>query len=102
MIEDIHDYWSYDKVARFDNKGDRWHFLWRNIIDRGLPHEDQSVEIYFRNDAKTKYGVLKFSKRKDNPFRNYITMINKLMNDSEFRKTLLEPETKSVWRKNWK
>ena len=40
-----------------------------------MRYEEQSFEIYFRNDARTAYGVLKFPKRKDNPYRNYITMI---------------------------
>ncbi len=94
--------WSYDKDARLDKKGNRWHFVRRDIVNRQLPYEDQSFEIYFRDDARTEFGVLKFPRRKENPYRDYMTMINKIMNDTEFRKSLLDSETKSVWRRNWK
>lgn len=94
--------WSYDKAARFDKKGNRWHFVRRDVVDRRLPFEEQTYEIYFRNGERTEFGVLKFPRRKENPYRNYMTMINKIMNDAEFRKTLLDAETKSVWRRSWK
>ncbi len=29
-------------------------------------------------------------------------MINKIMNDVDFRESLLAPETKSMWNRNWK
>jgi hypothetical protein len=94
--------WSYDKQARRDKKGARWHFVTRDIVDRRSPFEEQAVEVYFRNDARTEYGVLRFPRRRENPYRNYTTMINKIMNDAEFRRALLDPGTTSVWRKGWK
>jgi len=94
--------WSYDKEARFDKHGNRWHFVRRDNIDTQPPYEEQPFEIYFRNEARTEYGLLKFSRRKDFPYRNYIVMITKIMNDVKFRGTLLAPETKRVWRRNWK
>ena len=94
--------WNYDKDARFDRKGNRWHFVRRDIMNNELPYWEQPFELYFRDDARTEFGVLKFDRRKDNPYRRYMTMINKIMNDKEFRKTLFDPETKSVWRRSWK
>jgi len=46
--------------------------------------------------------MLRFERRKDNPYRNYETMVNKIMNNKKFRNTLVAPETKEVWSKNWK
>lgn len=46
--------------------------------------------------------MLRFEKRKDNPYRNYEILVNKIMNNDEFRKTLLDAETKDVWNRNWK
>lgn len=94
--------WSYDKVKRFDQKGDRWHFVRRDFDELDLAYEDRPVEIYFRNDDRSTFGVLRFERRKDNAFRNYETMINKIMNDVHFRESLLAPETKSIWNRNWK
>jgi len=94
--------WSYDKDPRFDRRGHRWHFVRRDNINRNLAYDEQPFEIYFRDDSRTEFGVLKFSRRKDNPYRNYVTMINRVMNDDKFRISLLDQETKSVWRRNWK
>jgi hypothetical protein len=94
--------WSYDKDARFDREGTRWYFVRRDNINPHLPYAEQPVEIYFRDESRSEFGVLKFLRRKDNPYRNYVTMINKVMNDTEFRKSLLDPQTKNVWKRNWK
>jgi hypothetical protein len=72
------------------------------MADDSLPYEERPDEWYFRDDARTVFGALKFERRKDNPFRNYGVMIGKIMNDPEFRKTLIDPATESVWSKNWK
>jgi hypothetical protein len=94
--------WSYDKDKRFDKRGNRWHFAHRHFYDPQLSYEETPDEWYFRDDKRTVFGVLRFERRKENPYRNYETMINKIMNDEAFRNTLLAPETKSVWRKSWK
>ena len=94
--------WSYDKDVRFDKQGNRWHFVRRDNIDMRPPYDEQPFEVYFRNDARTEYGVLKFARRKDFPYRNYIVMVTKIMNDAEFRRALLAPETERVWRRSWK
>lgn len=94
--------WFYDKQKRIDKKGKRWHFVHRDWDGLESPYEEQPDEYYFRDDARTVFGVLRFEKRKENPFRSYEVMANKIMNDAEFRNTLLAPETKSVWSKSWK
>lgn len=91
------DFWSYEKQKRFDSKGRRWHFVRRYFFSNNAP-----FELYFRNDARTEFGVLRFENAKDNPYRNYEVIVNKLMNNEEFRKTLLAPETEKIWSKNWK
>jgi hypothetical protein len=94
--------WSYDKTKRLDKKGKRWRFVQRIIWDKQVSYDEQPFELYFRDDARTEFGLLRFENRKDNPYRDYDLMINKIMNDAEFRKTLLIPETEGVWNRNWK
>lgn len=94
--------WHYDKQKRLDKKGNRWHFVHHDWDGLKIPYNEQPDEYYFRDDARTVFGVLRFGRRKDNSFRSYEVMINKIMNDEAFRKTLIAPETKGVWKKNWK
>jgi len=94
--------WSYEKAKRFDNKGRRWHFVSRYIWEAGIDFDEQPYELYFRNDERTEFGLLRFEKRKENPYRDYETIVNKVMNNDKFRKTLIKPETEEVWSKNWK
>ena len=96
----MRDHWSYDRAKRIGNDGTRWHFVSRNAF--GLPYEEQPVEYYFRNDERTVFGVLRFAHRKDNPYRDYKTVINKIMNNAEFRESLLDSDTKDIWHRNWK
>src|ERR1044071_5254849 len=94
--------WSYDKAKRLDNKGKRWHFVRRYLWGEKGSSENQPFELYFRDDERTEFGLLRFERQEDNPYRDYDTMINKIMNDVEFRKTLLDPGTKGFWNRNWK
>lgn len=94
--------WSYDKTKRFGKDGTRWHFVRRNFYDTDTDFEDHPYELYFRDDAKTEFGFLRFETRKDNPYRDYAAVISKIMNNPPFRKTLQKPETANVWKKNWK
>jgi hypothetical protein len=94
--------WTYDKEQRFDRRGRRWHFVHRSFYATAVPFEERPDEWYFRDDARTEFGVLRFERKKDNPFRNYEVMVNKIMNDAAFRNTLLDPRTRRVWNKNWK
>jgi hypothetical protein len=94
--------WSYDKTMRLDRKGRRWHFVRRYIWGEKGSSENQPFELYFRNDERTEFGLLRFERQEDNPYRDYDIMINKIMNNVEFRKTLLNSETEGVWNRNWK
>jgi hypothetical protein len=94
--------WTYDKHKRFDNTGRRWHFVRHDFYGTKIPYEDRPVEVYFRDDDRVTFGVLRFPRQKDIPFRNYEVMIKKVMNDNEFRTTLIDLETKRIWNRNWK
>jgi len=101
-LTNVREMWSYDKNKCFDNAGKRWHFVRRDFSDPAVPYEDRPVELYFRDDERTTFGVLRFARRKDIPFRNYEVMIKKIMNDLEFRAQLIKTETKAIWNRNWK
>lgn len=92
--------WSYDRVKRIDRNGGRWHFVTHYLF--ADVREDEPREIYFRNDQKTEFGMLRFERIKDNPYRDYSTIVNKIMNNAPFRRALLDNETATVWKKNWK
>lgn len=92
--------WSYDKDKRIGKNGMRWHFVKHYIFVAGS--DDEPYELYFRNDERTEFGLLRFERRRDNPYRDYPTILAKIMNSAEFRATLLKPETADVWNKNWK
>jgi hypothetical protein len=94
--------WTYDKVKRFDKNGDRWHFVRRSFYDTDTAYEERPVQLYFRSDDRSTFGVLRFEHAKNIPYRSYLAMINKIMNDVHFRESLIVPETKSVWNRNWK
>ena len=94
--------WSYERKQRVNKRGARWHFVSRSVVDPEAPYEERPFELYFRNDDRTEFGVLRFERRKDNPYRDYVACVTKIMNDSDFRQTLLDPDTASVWRRSWK
>ena len=94
--------WLYDKTKRFDHKGKRWHFVRRYIWETNGASKDQPFELYFRNEERTEFGLLRFARREENPYRDYDMMINKIMNNLEFRKSLLHAETQEIWNQNWK
>lgn len=85
--------WSYDKTKRFDRRGKRWHFVRCSFFETETPYEDRPVELYFRDDERKVFGLLRFERQKDIPFRNYEVMINKVMNNRAFRTTL-------IWSRN--
>jgi len=96
------EFWSYDKLKRLDNDGKRWHFVSRRILGGIGESDNLPYELYFRDEERTEFGLLRFEKSKDNPYRNYEVLITKIMNNAEFRKTLMNPETENIWNKNWK
>ena len=94
--------WSYDRTKRFGKNGTRWHFVSCYFDDTAIDYDSRPYELYFRNDEKTEFGLLRYESKKDNPYRDYDALISKIMNNVPFRKTLLNPETKDIWRKDWK
>lgn len=94
--------WSYERQKRFDTKGRRWHFVRRYLYDDFVAYEERPFELYFRDDERTEFGLLRFERLKDNPYRDYAATVNKIMNDEAFRKTLLRPETRRIWAGSWK
>ena len=64
--------------------------------------EDEPREIYFRDDAETTFGMLRFEQLKDNPYRDFDAITNKIMNNKPFRMSLVDDETASAWSKGWK
>jgi hypothetical protein len=101
----MRDSWSYDRKKRFSQQGQRWHFVRRYFFDEVIGDrsvEETPYELYFRDDANTEFGLLRFAKEKDNPYRDYESVIKKIMNTVPFRTKLLAPETQSIWKKPWK
>lgn len=96
------DYWIYDREKRVGHDGIRWHFVRREVRNPPRDYDEQPIEYYFRNDERTVFGVLRFERRKDVPYRGYMTLINKIMNNAEFRESLLDLDTKGIWNRNWK
>ena len=98
----MREFWTYDSVRRIDRERNQWHFVRCDYIDDDIPYEERPYEVYFRDNDREAYGVIRFEKKRDNPYRDYSTLINKIMNNKQFREKLLDVTTKSVWRKNWK
>ncbi len=94
--------WSYDKEKRFDDNGRRWHFVRRHFFNSTVDYDERPYELYFRDEDRTEFGLLRFEKSKENPYRNYETVTTKIMNNGKFRKALLNPDTEDLWNRNWK
>lgn len=90
----MQDEWTYERKKRFDKHRVRWHFVNRYI--------DEAREIYFRDDAETTFGMLRFDRPQDNTYRDFDTIANKIMNTVPFRNSLLDPSTQSIWKKKWR
>ena len=59
-------------------------------------------ELYFRNDDETEFGMVRFERIKDFPYRDWDFLMNKILNNIPFRTSHLDADTASVWKKNWK
>ena len=92
------DIWSYDPKKSRDKKGGRWHFMFHHRFREGFAPGEQPYVLYFRDDERTVFGVLRFERAKDNPYRSFAAVTRKIMNDSDFRETLLDEDTKRVWK----
>lgn len=95
------EHWSYDKRTHKDAKGQRWHFVMCEYFQDDTDYSDSPIEVYFRNDDRTYFGVIRFEQKKDNPYR-FDKLVEKVMSNAEFRASCEAPETASVWSRNWK
>ncbi len=68
----------------------------RSLFDRAP--EEQPYALYFRDDERTVFGVLRFERAKDNPYRSLATVTRKIMDDGKFRAMLLDDDSKRVWK----
>jgi hypothetical protein len=71
-------------------------------LDSAIPPADRPYELYFRSDDRSQFGLLRFERAKDNPYRDHEAAVTKIMNNASFRRSLLASETSSIWRRNWK
>ncbi len=71
-------------------------FHHRFLADRAP--DEQPYALFFRDDERTVFGVLRFERAKDNPYQSLDTVTRKIMDDGEFRATLLDDDSKRVWR----
>ena len=90
--------WSYQTKKYHDRKGRRWHFMFHHPSVPGQAADEQPCELYFRDDDRKAFGVLRFERIKDNPYSSLATVTRKIMDDTEFRTTLLDESTAGVWR----
>ena len=93
----MNEMWSYDKVQRIGDDGRRWHFVTRYTFEGEEPRES-----YFRDNDRSEYGMIRFDRVKDFPYRDYETFVRKVMNNSEFRSKYLDANTADIWNRNWK
>ena len=94
--------WSYDKTPRMDRRGKRWHFVHHDIEAPAIPYDDRPFEIYFRDDERTQFGRIRFDRKKDFPYRSFEALAAKVVNNSAFRRSHLDPDSKVVWLRSWK
>jgi hypothetical protein len=90
--------WSLQTKKFHDKKGGRWYFMFhsRHLDDRAP--EEQPYTLHFRNDERTVFGVLRFERSKDNPYSNLDTVTRKIMDNAEFRTSLIDEGCKKVWK----
>ena len=92
------DTWSLQTKKFHDKKDGRWYFMFHHrYLDDRAP-DDQPFALYFRDDERTVFGVLRYEHSKDSPYRSLDTVARKIMDDAEFRSTLLDECSKKVWK----
>ncbi len=92
--------WTYHRTKKYDKSRMRWHFVTRYFYV--ADGQDEPREVYFRNDDETEFGMIRFDSIKAFPYRDWDFLKNKILTNIAFRRSLLDSETRSVWRKNWK
>ena len=71
-------------------------FHHRYLADRSP--DEQPYALHFRNDERTVFGVLRFDRSKDNPYPSLATVARKIMDDDDFRLSLIDEGSKRVWK----
>jgi len=96
----MRDDWSYHRGKKYDKHKVRWHFVTRyfDVADGA----DEPRELYFKNDEETQFGMVRFERIKDFPYRDWEFLMTKILNNLPFRRSLLDEETSVIWKKNWK
>jgi hypothetical protein len=94
--------YSYDKTKRLDRSGRRWHFVHHQLPTDIAEYTERPYELLFRDEERTVFGRIRFDHLKDNPYRDYETLVTKIMNDSKFRRSLLDPSSADLWQRSWK
>jgi len=97
----MNDHWSYDKNKYLDASGMRWHFVRRSFLDDAVAYEERPVEVYFRNDDRTFFGLIRFNHSKDIPYRHE-NLVEKVITNADYRQKHEAPDTATVWLNNWR
>jgi hypothetical protein len=98
-MTNIPDEWTYHRAKRYDKSKMRWHFVTRYFEAEDDGSEPR--ELYFRNDDETEFGMVRFDSMKDYPYRDWDFVMTKVLTNLHFRRTHLDDDTRSVWRKKW-
>lgn len=98
----ISENWSYDRSKRISADGTQWHFVTHDFPYDDIDYDEAGFEIYFRDEHRSVYGVVKFERRKDFPYSNYEKFVEKIMNNKDYREQYLASDSSTVWLKSWK
>ena len=92
------DTWSLQTKKFHDHEGGRWYFMFHHRYFYDRAPEDQPYALHFRNEDRTVFGVLRFEHAKDNPYPDFATAAREVMDNAEFRASLLDEGSKKVWK----
>jgi len=90
--------WSLHQKKFYDCNGGRWYFLFHHLYLTDREPEEQPYALYFRNEERTVFGVLRFEHSRDNPYISFATVARKIMEDTEFRSSLVDEGSEKVWK----
>jgi hypothetical protein len=90
--------WSPHIKKFHDQAGGRWHFMFQHRYLEERAPDEQPYALHFRNDERTIFGVLRFERSKDNPHGSFADVAHKIMDDAEFRASLVDAGSQKVWK----
>jgi len=79
----------------------QWHFVSKHSDDESIPYRERPYALYFRDDERSFFGVVRIEHWKDIPM-NVDRLIQKILNSSDYREKHFEAKAKHVWLRNWK